>query len=276
MVYEIFANHAHIFMPEVREDGTVDALLRLMDACGIDRCVGFAPFPSQAQGQNANQWLDRATTAHRDRLIRFGTVDFERDDPEAQVREIHELGFPGIKLHPAYQHFHLTGEKAMRVYREAEARGLFLTFHTGIHWHRIRDYQVLLHDEIAYNFPKLRFSMEHMGGYCFFHEALAVLINNQRKEQRLYAGMTSVSAPESQRYWYLSDERVRDLIWQAGDDCLIFGLDFPYNGLQETLASMKRFRDMGLAEGTLEKLFGGNLRRALRMEEGNQRAGQKG
>lgn len=42
----IFANHAHVFPRAVREDGTVDALLRVMDDCGIEKAVAFATFPS--------------------------------------------------------------------------------------------------------------------------------------------------------------------------------------------------------------------------------------
>ena len=39
---EILANHAHIFQKEVREDGTVNALEKFLDECGIDKAVCFA------------------------------------------------------------------------------------------------------------------------------------------------------------------------------------------------------------------------------------------
>lgn len=41
---KIIANHAHIFQPEVRENGSVFALERLMEECQIDKAVCFAPF----------------------------------------------------------------------------------------------------------------------------------------------------------------------------------------------------------------------------------------
>lgn len=59
-------------------------------------------------------------------------------------------------------------DKACEVYSAAQENGLFLSFHTGLHWHRIADYQPLLFDEVAWNFPRLKFSMEHVGGYHFF------------------------------------------------------------------------------------------------------------
>ena len=87
---------------------------------------------------------------------------------------------------------------------------------------------MLLYDEISYSFPSLRYSMEHMGGYCFFNDALAVMINNS-KHNMPYAGLTSVSDLTTNRYWFLSDQQLRDLVLMTGSRHLLFGLDFPYN-----------------------------------------------
>lgn len=266
MSYEIFANHAHVFPEDVRPDGSVDSLLRTMDACGIDRCVCFATFPSQLRPENGetNQWLARQLRG-RDRLFGFGVVDFDRPDLREQVDRIADLGFKGIKMHPAFQKFAVDGERAFEVYARAQELGLFLSFHTGVHWHRIRDYQVWRFDEVAYHFPRLRFSMEHLGGYCFFNEGLAVMLNNLHRgdEPRVYAGLTSVFDPDANRSWYLSDDRIRDLLWQTGDTASIFGLDFPYNGVREISAAIQHLKEMDLPEESKARIFGGNLRRVL-------------
>jgi len=88
-------------------------------------------------------------------------------------------------------------------------------------------------DEIAYQFPKLKFSLEHVGGYHFFHEALAVIFNNmptpwEQREANVYGGLTSIFTTHQLRFWYMSPERLRELIAQVSADQLIFGLDFPY------------------------------------------------
>ena len=134
-----------------------------------------------------------------------------------------------------------------------------------MHWHRIRDYQVWKFDEVAYNFKRLRFSMEHLGGYCFFNEGLAVMLNNMnhRDEPRVYAGLTSVFDPDMNRAWNLSDDKIRDLFWQVGDDAEIFGLDFPYNQTPEIRAAIEHFSNMDLPEETKKKVFAGNLERVL-------------
>ena len=266
MAYDIFANHAHVFPKTVREDGTVDVLLRTMDACGIGKAVCFATFPRQlgAGQEETNAWLAREISGN-DRLVGFGVIDFEKGNLKEQVDRIADLGFPGIKLHPAYQKFAVDGQQAFEVYAQAEERGLFLSFHTGVHWHRIRDYQVWRFDEVAYHFKKLRFSMEHLGGYCFFNEGLAVMLNNMRRgqEPRVYAGLTSVFDPDMNRIWYLSDDKIYDLIWQTGDRASIFGLDFPYNDTQKIKEAIAHVEGLDLPEESKQRILGGNLHRAL-------------
>ena len=266
---KIYANHAHVFQKEVREDGTIDCLKRVMDICGIERAVAFAPFYSLFDcgvgraGDNPNCWL-AAQIEHDDNLYGFGVVDFERDDLDAKVRQISALGLNGIKLHPAFQKFRLDGEKAFAVYRAAEEEGLPVSFHSGVHWHRISDYNVLLHDEIAYHFPKLRFSMEHVGGYSFFKEAVAVMVNN--RGGRVFAGLTSVFDTEMNRFWYLGRTRVEELLWQTGAEQCIFGLDFPYNNAERISEAISAVYSLSATDEDKEKILGGNLMRFIRLE----------
>lgn len=234
--YHIFANHAHVFPEEARPGCGIDSLKKLMDECSIERAVCFAPFPSQYKEYNMTgdciSWLAGAIK-NDDSLVGFGTIDFDSCDITGQVNRIADLGFRGIKLHPAYQEFNIMGDKACEVYSAAQENGLFLSFHTGLHWHRIADYQPLLFDEVAWNFPRLKFSMEHVGGYHFFREALAVICNNHHRAsdpRRVYAGLTSIMPDDNglPDYWTLSDDELLTLIHQGDDDCAIFGLDFPY------------------------------------------------
>lgn len=140
---------------------------------------------------------------------------------------------------------------------------MLLFFHTGIHWHRLADYHPLLLDEVACQFPQLRFSMEHVGGYSFFKDAIAVMSNHMRdKDRQLYAGLTSVSDREGNRPFYLSDEQIQDVLWQTGEDSAFFGLDFPYNDASSIKASIERIRNLFSVE-VAEKLLCSNLEAAL-------------
>jgi uncharacterized protein len=267
----IFANHAHVFPPAVRPEGSVERLLRHLDACEIERAVCFAPFAEQVEDvdEHHNRWLAAELAPYADRLIGFGTIDFTRRDFDEQVREIAQLGFKGIKLHPNHQRFDVVSNEAHTVYAAAEVHHLFVSFHTGVHHGRIRHYNVLLFDEVAHYHPRLRFSMEHVGGYHFFTEAMAVIFNNipfppdPTRRPRVFGGLTSVFAPDHLRFWHLRREQLLELVAQVGAGQLIFGLDFPYNQEEHTKLAIETINGLGLSDHDRAMILGGTLRREL-------------
>jgi len=264
----IFANHAHLYPSVLRENSDLDALKRVMDACRIDRCVAFAIMPDRFReaGMDINQnvWLQQ-TIRGEQYLTGFGSVDFERDNLEEQVDEIAQLGLKGIKIHPPVQDLPILSPKAFRVYAKAQELDLFLSFHTGVHRSRLRDSLPVLYDEIAYNFPELRFSMEHIGGYGFFGEALAVIANNTRggRQPRVFAGWTSIESAEKTGLWSLTDEQLLAVIGQTGPQRSIFGLDFPFKQEKQIAASIERIRSLPLEQEVIDLILGGNLAREL-------------
>jgi uncharacterized protein len=270
----VFANHAHVFPASINPGGTIDRLLSLLDACGIDEAVCFAPFPHQmrAAGQDTVEWLAKEL-ARRTRLHGFGTLDLRRESSSLsikdQVRRIRDLGLRGIKMHPNAQEFDLLSPEAFEGYAAAQEHGLFVTFHSGVHHYRIKHYDVLKFDEVAEHFPDLRFSLEHIGGYHFFPQALAVIVNRipfppvPGRRCMVYGGLTSVFTPHYNRYWYMPRERLMEAVLQAGTEQLIFGLDFPYNLEENTMMALQTLRGLGLEQHQLAQILGGNLREAL-------------
>lgn len=258
---DIFANHAHVYQPDVMEHGGIEDLKRVMDECGIARAVAFAPLPPdyhRDDGRHQNEWLAEQIRKE-DNIVGFGVIDFSLRHLKEQVDQLYDLGMKGIKIHPAEQKLKIDSPEAFEVYARAEELGLLLSFHTGVHWHRIRDYSMLLYDEVAYNFPKLRFTMEHVGGYSFFTEAMAVLVNSQNT----YAGLTSVFDPGVNKFWYLDDQKIRDLMWMVGPERCVFGLDFPWNGADKIRHAIAKIRALDLTQEQIDGILGGNLQNLL-------------
>lgn len=271
--YRIFANHAHLFPKNTKPNGDIDCLKRLMDECEIEKAVCFAPFQSQMERyeltQNANEWVANEIK-NDDRFVGFGTVHFDIGNLKEQVKKIKDLGLYGIKIHPAAQELKIDSPELFEVYDQAQNEGLFISFHTGLHWHRIADYQMLLFDEVAYNFPKLKFSMEHMGGYSFFKEALLVMNNNSRAEvDHVFAGWTSINMEEDafgneiEGAWSLTDKQLCTIIHQTGNKRSMFGLDTPYADAQKTMKAINRIKNLPIPEEAKRGILGDNLREAL-------------
>lgn len=262
----IFANHAHVFPAERKPGGTVERLLDFLDECEIDRAVAFAPFVNQLEESgirdDPNDWL-AARLKGLDRLVGFGTIDFSKNLRD-ETEKIKALGFKGIKIHPQYQEVALDSPEMFAVCGRAAELGLFISFHSGIHWSRLRDSRVVLFDEIAWNFPKLKFSLEHIGGYHFFNEALAVICNNSRREEGgVYAGWTSVGRGGG-GLWTLTDERLETVVYQTGEDKSIFGLDFPYSNPREIKNEIARIRSLDIGDECKEKILGKTLEAVLK------------
>ncbi len=272
--YKIFANHAHVFPKGSKDNAQIENLKELMEKCGIEGAVCFAPFNHQTERVgikiNQNKWLYEEIKNEKN-LIGFGTINFDIGSIQNQVKEIKELGFKGIKIHPAAQEVKVDGRELFEVYAEAEKQGLFVSFHTGLHWHRIKDYSMLLFDEVAYNFPNLKFSMEHVGGYSFFREALLVMNNNERKGNNIYAGLTSISMEEDalgnlrQGAWSLTDDDLCTLIHQTGEKNSIFGLDFPYKNVEYTKNAIERIKNLPITEDAKKGILGENLKAVLNL-----------
>jgi uncharacterized protein len=266
----IYANHAHLSPASINPNGTVDRLLQLLDACGIEGAVCFAPFAHQVRnaGLRPNDWLAESI-AGRPRLRGFGTLDFAAPDMAAQVRRIAELGLAGLKMHPNAQEYDLLCPRAMEAYAQAEELGLFVSFHTGVHAYRLAHTAMWKFDEVAQYFPRLRFSLEHMGGYHFFNEALAVLFNHypppwvQGQKCHVFAGLASIFTEHQNRMWHLRPDQITEIVLQTSAEQCIFGLDFPYNLERETNIGLETISSLPLSQEQKDLILGGNLRREL-------------
>jgi predicted TIM-barrel fold metal-dependent hydrolase len=261
----MFVNHVHLIPGEVREDATLEAFDRLAERVGIEGAVCFAPFSYNVKelGIDHNIWLHE-TIGDRPELVGYGTLD-PLKDPEEQVHQIKELGFKGIKLHPPAQKFHIFGDWSKRAYATMEELGLIADFHLGVHWHRLRDYDPLLCDEIAYHYPNLRMVYEHVGGWHYYRQVLAVITNNMYRGNHLYAGIARV-LNRQKPYWYLGPEGLEDCRWQIGDDKLIYGLDFPYGQLEHVQKDLEIIHNLDWPKEAIDGLLGGNLKRLLGIE----------
>jgi predicted TIM-barrel fold metal-dependent hydrolase len=268
----IVANHAHVFPASMNPNGTIDRLLKLMDACDIAQCICFAPFPHacDTNGLTPNRWLVDAIRGN-DRLRAFGTVDVRRGDVADQVKEAFDLGCLGLKMHPNAQGFAILSPVAMKAYEAAEKLGMFITFHSGVHRTPLKDVRVLMFDEVGWRFPNLRFSMEHIGGPHFFTEALAVLFNHlptpwAPEKSNVFGGLASIFSSSVNRFWYLGPTRLAELVAQIDATQLIFGLDFPYNLEAETKLGIDTIRAFPLPPEKIDLILGGNLRRELKLK----------
>ena len=56
---------------------------------------------------------------------------------------------------------------------------------------------------------------------------------------------------------------MQDLVALVGEDRIIFGLDFPYNSLDDTRLALQTVQSLDISAAAKEKILGGTLRTLL-------------
>jgi predicted TIM-barrel fold metal-dependent hydrolase len=81
----------------------------------------------------------------------------------------------------------------------------------------------------------------------------------------VFGGLTSCLTPDYLRFWYMSPERLHELLLQVGAEQLIFGLDFPYNQEAQIKLALQRIGEEIPDPAARGMVLGGNLRRELKI-----------
>lgn len=254
-------NHCHVmpegvFNKDKPEVGTLQHLSKIMNGLGIDKAVLFAPFTYQIPegSYRCNQWLWKLIR-NKKQFYGFITVHPLDLDSLNILNEFANKGFVGIKFHPVIFRVCLDDPAIEPFYTEAERLNLPIVFHTGIHGWRVEYYTPVLLDKIAQDHPRLKIIVEHMGGYEFFHQALAVVRNNPN----CYAGISTVL--QENDTWYIPQNELKHLLRTVGSERIIYGTDFPYSGLSKIKHDIEIIRSWNLPQKDEENILGENLKR---------------
>lgn len=273
---QIFLNHAHVYPEDLFPQGSLQRLAEVLETCGIDRVVCFAPLPKSTTVamSGGTAWLAQALRRYPG-FVGFGTVDFEGPNLRDQARRVADLGLKGIKIHTSAQEINVLGEDAFTVFDEAQKQGLPVDIHTGPHGFRLKwDTDPLAYDEISFHFPELTMIIEHVGGWSFCREMIGVIHNcalraNLRGHStRVYAGLTSSfgrtqSSGVYQPPIFTPEEAERAIMW-IGEEATILGMDFPWgSGSEQYQHDIQFVRNLRISEKAKQMILGGNLARLL-------------
>lgn len=258
---KIIANHAHLMPDQSWRPGDANLLLRYLDFCGIEKAVVFPPFGCQFQDDRwaANRWALEQVRQHADRFLPAGTLFPLAPDAVELLRMLQSEGVRLIKIHPSIEPHDIADPRAGPFYVEAERLGMILNYHTGAHRSRLSWSRPEKFDDLAFDYPKLRLVLEHLGGRAYAELTLAVMGNHRGDKPRVLGGLTSIFDKVHQPLWYMDRQHLQEAIEIVGADAFIFGLDFPWNTMEATRQAIETIRGFSIPETDKEKLLGGNL-----------------
>ena len=91
------------------------------------------------------------------------------------------------------------------------------------------------------------------------------MCNNSRGgvQPRVFAGWTSVSDKDGPDEWALTDEQLKTVLLQTGDDQSIFGLDFPYKNAEYIKYEIERYKSLDISDEAKENILSKALSKVL-------------
>ena len=200
--------------------------------------------PEQVTG--INQFILDSVEKHEE-LIGFGTLHPHYENLEQEFQKILQQGLKGIKIHSDFQEVNLD-DPAMDVIYELVGDQVPILFHVGdpkkdyAHPKRLK--------RVMDRFPALRPIAAHMGGYTVWNEALDLFEHRQ------------IWYDTCSSFYYLTDEKIQEIISRKGTDYILFGTDYPMWNAKEEL---KRLFSLGYNEETLQKILSGNCMDLLKL-----------
>jgi predicted TIM-barrel fold metal-dependent hydrolase len=177
--------------------------------------------------------------------IGFLSVDANVAGWQDELRYGHrELGLKGVKIAPMYAGFDPSDAALDPLYEYCTENGLPIIAHTGTTYAReaVLDYaRPGLFDRVARRFPEQKLVLAHLG-HPFEGECIATF----RKHPNVYADISALCYRPFQLW------RALMLAQEYGvTDKLLFGTDFPFTTVDETVAGVRQ-----LAEVKLEGMHG--------------------
>ena len=183
-----------------------------------------------------DEYVARYVARDPNRLVGFCSIDPMRRKPQEALDRALDLGLRGVKLAPTYQGFDPLGPEAFALYEQIAARGLPVLCHQGVTFVRR---SVLAYayprqlDEVALRFPETPIVIAHLG-HPWIDDCVAVV----RKHPQVYADVSALISRPMQ---------LRAALILAGEyriaDKLLFGTDFPFARIRDTVEVLEGWRD---------------------------------
>jgi len=236
-----------------------DNLLRFLDDEGVERvsCINYVSPDVMGFTRETNDWIANFTKDHRDRLLPVGSVNpLHEIDVRAEIQRVLDLGIRMIKIHPPHQLFAPNGYRGelwqlAEIYRECEARGVPVMFHTGTSiFPKARNVfaDPMPIDDVAIDFPKLQIILAHAGRPLYGETALFLA----RRHRNVHIDISGIPPKSLPRYF----PRLKDVAPKV-----LWGTDWPSPGVVSMKKNVDDFRALGLGEDAERAILWDNATR---------------
>jgi hypothetical protein len=221
---DVIDAHAHLgpysrfFIP----DPSAEAMVRVMDRCGVRRAVLSSCLAIELDATAGNAATAAAVEAHPDRLAGYLTLN-PHQDPEAEVaRWADHPGFLGVKLHPSLHEYPVTGP----------ATGRPVLTHT---WTGSSYDDPAMVAAVAERHPEVTILLGHAGAVPSGFDTVIELLY---RHPNLYLEICGS---------YFTGRALERFVGELGAHRIVYGSDFPFIDLRYSIGRVL-FANLPLAE----------------------------
>ena len=200
-----------------------------MDACGIDHAVVITSYKTNCDRPDVREVLMVLHESERTSIVEgLRWRGDDRSDLSSMEERISMGIVQGIKLYPGYEPYSITDASLDPVFRLAARNDVPVMIHTGDTYSKqakVRHAHPLLVDDIAVDYPDVKFVMCHAGNPWFI-DAAEVLYKNDN----VYADISGLTLGAfTTGFGALMLTRMKEMILYLGDAGrqLMYGSDWP-------------------------------------------------
>ena len=113
-------------------NGMVNGLLDSMERCGIDLSIILPVATKPSQFESIHSFARMVNEQYDGKLLSFGSIHPDCEDYKKELKQIKDMGFVGIKIHPDYQRVMIDDIRYLRILEYASELDLIVITHAGI------------------------------------------------------------------------------------------------------------------------------------------------
>ena len=243
-------------------DGTINGLLKSMDASGVDKSVILPVNTRAGQFDSITKFALYINDNYGDKLISFGGIHPDDEDIPGKLSYLRDNGIKGIKIHPDYTETFIDDERYINIIAEAERLGMFVVSHAGkdpaysvIHCTPEKSKYMLDRVNELSPFDKPFFVFAHLGGNYLLKDVEKYLVG-----ECCYIDI-SCSFSGLGHFTDVTDDDIIRVIKNHGADKILFATDSPWN---DQKAYIDRFMSLGgLSDKEKEMILHENAEKIL-------------